>query len=294
MMELQTIPLAGAARLKAYLPDPEIGHQVTRKRPGIILAPGGAYLIHATGEKEGVALEFLAKGYQVFILEYSLGLSSWEAKERGAQALDTDARYPLPVLEMMEAIHYVRTHAEALCLDDSRLFLMGFSAGAHVCASCGVFWNAPEFTGQLSFIPRGQELRVSGMVLCYPMLNPSPEGRPASASGDGKLIREFLYQTQTPNQEQKDAVNVLKHVSPATLPAFVWHSVNDPVVPSVETTRFVLELQQNGVSCEYHLFEKGRHAMGLANEVYARTPEDAQPDIAVWTDLAHRWMKRQK
>lgn len=88
-MKTDTIRISEHAQLKTYIPDPEIGYKLYKKRPGIILAPGGAYLIHATREKEGVALEFLAKGYNVFLLEYSLGFSSREAKEQTSGKLDT-------------------------------------------------------------------------------------------------------------------------------------------------------------------------------------------------------------
>lgn len=296
-MEIKTIPLSGQARLRAYVPNAEIGYRLPRKRPGIILAPGGAYLIHATREKEGAALEFLAKGYNVFLLEYSLGFSSREVKEGGAQALDSAARYPLPVLEMMEAIHYVKEHREDLNLDASRLFLMGFSAGAHVCASCGVFWDSPHLTRQLSFTPAAEELRATGMVLCYPLLNPTPERTVEindPAAPDTKFVREFLFQTQAPSREQRNAVDLAKQVTPAAIPAFLWHSADDPVVSAVDSTRFVLAMQRSGVNCEYHLFESGGHGLALANVVYAHGPEDVRPDIAVWTGLAHRWMTKQK
>lgn len=295
-MDIKKISFGGMACLTAYIPSPEIGYQIYRKRPGIILAPGGAYLIHATREKEGVALEFLAKGYNVFVLEYSIGFTAREIKESGAKELNTDARYPLPVLEMMEAIHYVKTHCDEFYLDASRLFLMGFSAGAHVCASCGVFWNSPAFTDQLSFRPQSDELKASGMILCYPLLNPTPEKMLSlndPQCQDTKLVNEFLFQTQTPSQEQKDAVNLVHHVSCDTIPTFVWHSIDDPVVYSVDTTRFLLALQQNGIDCEYHLFDQGGHGLALANEIYARNPNEIRPDISLWTTLAHNWMSRQ-
>lgn len=295
-MNIQTFYLNETALIRAYVPDPEVGYHLYRKRPGIILAPGGAYLIHATREKEGVALEFLAKGYNVFILEYSLGFSSREIKESGAKKLDTNIRYPIPVLEMMEAIHYIKEHSNDFNLDPSRLFLLGFSAGAHLCASCGVFWNSPEFTNQLSFQPQQEELKVSGMILCYPLINPCPKKKfilNDPENPETALVNEFLFQTQTPSKKQRDAVNLAKHVDSMTIPTFIWHSVDDPIVYAADTTRFILALQENGVNCEYHLFDRGGHGLGLANKTYARTGDEIQPDIAVWTTLAQNWMEKQ-
>ena len=294
-MQIKTHPINDTARLTAFVADPEVGYQLFRKRPGILLAPGGAYLMHATREREGVALEFLAKGYNVFLLEYSLGFSSREAKESGLDHLDTDHRFPRPLLEMLEAIHYVRRNAEAFNTDSSRLFLLGFSAGGHLCASAGVFWNAPEYTEQLSFVPEGDELKATGMVLCYPMLNANPRrvleinvpGNP-----DTPLVKEFMYRTQNPTQAQIDAVDLTKHVNRDTVPAFIWHSVDDPVVDATDSTRFILALQSEGIDCEYHLYDRGGHGLGLANKVNARAESEIMPDIAMWTTLADVWMSR--
>ncbi|MBR1628586.1 MAG: alpha/beta hydrolase [Lachnospiraceae bacterium] len=295
-MQIKTVSINKTAKLTAYIADPEVGYQMFRDRPGIILAPGGAYLMLATREKEGVALEFLAKGYNVFVLEYSLGFSTREVKESGADKLDTDNRYPKPVIEMFEAIHIVRERAKEYHTDGSRLFLLGFSAGGHLCGSAGVFWNNPEYTKKLSFEPQGDELKATGMILCYPMLNANPNktleiNNPANI--DSALVQEFMYQTDNPTKEQIEAVDLTKHVTKDTVPTFLWHSTDDPVVNPVDSTRFVLALQENGVECEYHLFDHGGHGLALANKVYAHNEEDIQPDIAEWTDMADRWMERQ-
>ena len=294
-MNIQTFHLNDTARLTAYIADAEIGYRLFRKRPGIILAPGGAYLMHATREKEGVAVEFLAKGYNVFLLEYSLGFSSREVKESGADSLDTDHRFPRPLIEMLEAIHYVRQNADTMNTDGSRLFLLGFSAGAHLCGSAGVFWNTPVYTGQLSFTPEGNELKAAGMVLCYPMLNASPNrimdiNNPNTV--DGRLVKEFMYQTQAPTQEQIDAYDLTRHISKDAVPTFIWHSTDDPVVDSRDSTRFILALQDAGIDCEYHLYDRGGHGLGLANKVYARSESEIIPEIAVWTTMADNWMSR--
>ena len=294
-MNIQTLPLNDTARLTAYVADPEVGYRLCRKRPGILLAPGGAYLMLATREKEGVALEFLAKGYNVFLLEYSLGFSSREVRETMPSALDTDHRFPRPLLEMFEAIHIIKQRADEWNTDAARLFLMGFSAGGHLCGAAGVFWNAPEYVGRLPFAPKGDELKAAGMVLCYPLINAYPEevlSINAPDNSETVLIRDFLYGTRTPGPEQVDALNLAKRVTKDAVPAFLWHSVDDPVVSAKDSTRFILAMQEAGVSCEYHLFERGGHGIGLANRVYAHNDGEIMPDIAAWTAMADAWMSR--
>ena len=294
-MRIEKISLSRGANLTIYQPEAAVGYNLFRRRPGIILAPGGAYLMHATREKEGVALEFIARGYNVFLLEYSIGFSSREAKESGLDQLDTAHRFPAPLLEMFETIHYVRQNANNLNTDSSRLFLLGFSAGGHLCGSAGVFWNREEYIRELSFVPKGEELKATGMVLCYPMLNARPKRTleiNAPESLDARLLGEFLYKTTEPTPEQIQALDLTRQVTADTVPAFIWHSIDDPVVDATDSTRFTLAMQEAAVNCEYHLFSFGGHGLGLASKTYARTPEEIRPDLAIWTDLADAWMSR--
>ena len=294
-MRIEKIKIGYRAILTVYQPEAAVGYHIFRERPGIILAPGGAYLMHATREKEGVALEFIARGYNVFLLEYSVGFSSREAKESGIGRLDVPQRFPDPLIEMLETIHYVRQHADELNTDVSRLFLLGFSAGGHLCAAAGVFWQKEEYVKQLSFAPQGKELKATGIVLCYPMLNACPKRQleiNATDGRDAKLLREFLYGTRQPSPEQIDALDLTKQVSRDTPPVFLWHSLDDPVVDAMDSTRFVLALQDANIHCEYHLYSHGGHGLGLATKGYARDEAEVQPDIALWIDLADVWMSR--
>ena len=43
------------------------------RRPAVIVCPGGAYTYLADREGEPVALSFMQKGYDAFVLRYSLG-----------------------------------------------------------------------------------------------------------------------------------------------------------------------------------------------------------------------------
>ena len=71
-MELITFAALGA-EVKGYLQDDYdtlVAHKV---RPALVICPGGAYRWRSPREKDPPAFEFLAMGYQVFILEYSCG-----------------------------------------------------------------------------------------------------------------------------------------------------------------------------------------------------------------------------
>ena len=76
----QKVYLSSGAYFETYIMDSEINYREYRKRPAIIVAPGGAYAIHATKESEPVALQFMQMGYQTFVLKYSVGSDRFDIK----------------------------------------------------------------------------------------------------------------------------------------------------------------------------------------------------------------------
>ena len=106
-------------------------------------------------------------------------------------------------------------------------------------------------------------------------------------------MKKFIFETQNPTQKQKDQVNLIKHVTSDTISTFIWHSIDDSIVSAIDTTQYVLVLQEHNVNCEYHLFDYGGHGIYLANEIYAKNEEEIMPEIAIWTNLAQKWMERQ-
>ena len=62
----QKVYLSSGAYFETYIMDSEINYREYRKRPAIIVAPGGAYAIHATKESEPVAFTIYANGLSNF------------------------------------------------------------------------------------------------------------------------------------------------------------------------------------------------------------------------------------
>ena len=58
--------------LTTYLIDDSRELMNGRKRPAILICPGGAYMFCSDREAEPVALRFMAMGYHAFVLRYSV------------------------------------------------------------------------------------------------------------------------------------------------------------------------------------------------------------------------------
>ena len=87
-------------------------------RPAILVLPGGAYAFCSDREAEPIALEFVAKGYNAFVLRYSL---------------KTD--FSAPLEDAQWALKLIRDRAEEFHIDPNKVAAIGFSAGGHLTAA---------------------------------------------------------------------------------------------------------------------------------------------------------------
>jgi dipeptidyl aminopeptidase/acylaminoacyl peptidase len=54
-------------------------------------------------------------------------------------------------------------------------------------------------------------------------------------------------------------------VKPSTPPCFVWHTWEDTAVPVENSLQFAQALRKAGVPFDLHVYQNGRHGIGLAN-----------------------------
>lgn len=90
------------------------------KRPAILILPGGGYTTCSDREAEPAAYPYLAAGYQVFILRYSV---------------KKDAVWPHPLDDYEQAMELIRSKADAWNVFPDKIAVIGFSAGGHL-AGC--------------------------------------------------------------------------------------------------------------------------------------------------------------
>lgn len=106
--------------LTAYIPDISREMPNMNVKPGILVLPGGGYSMCSDREAEPVAFEFMAKGYNVFILRYSLNEYSV---------------FPNPLDDAVLALKTIIDNADEWCTYPDRIAVCGFSAGGHLAAA---------------------------------------------------------------------------------------------------------------------------------------------------------------
>ena len=258
IVKFQPVP-GSDGQVTGYLHTP-IWEMETRREsfPAVIICPGGAYFLCSQRESYPVAMPFLARGYQVFILNYSVG-----EKAKGFR----------PLMELSETVRILREKAKEYWIDPDKIAVCGFSAGGHLAAGTAILWDAGPVQAALG-ADAGQN-RPDAVVLSYPVITSGPYGHQGSfdciAGGDAALRRQFSLENQ---------------VRPGLPPFFIWHTVTDGTVPVENSMLLAAALRKNQVPFELHLMADGRHGMSLCTaEVH-----DPHPHNAHWFALCREWL----
>ncbi len=106
--------------LCVYVPDVSDEMPNAKIKPGVLVFPGGGYSFCSDREAEPVAFEFMARGFNVFILRYSL-------KE--------NSKFPTPLNDAIQALETIRENCEKWHTDPNKIAVCGFSAGGHLAAA---------------------------------------------------------------------------------------------------------------------------------------------------------------
>lgn len=269
-MRYEIIPIAEKgsapyARLCVYLWDhsPEIPIE---SRPLILICPGGGYHMTSDREAEAVALRFMAMGCHAAVLRYSV----------------SPARFPVALRELARAVTILREHTEDWHIDRYKLVVMGFSAGGHLAASYGVFWNHPELAAAMGCDKK--LLKPNGLILGYPVITAEKKFRHKGS------FDQLLGAKAEP--EQLEALSLEKHAGNQVPRTFIWGTAKDDSVHPMNGLLFAQALLLNHVPVEYHLYEQGCHGLSLANEqTLDLARQRRQQECENWVTLAEAWLK---
>ncbi len=101
-------------------------------RPAFIVVPGGAYRKVSPSEGEIAALKFFDMGYNTFVVTYTTNLT-------GEAPLKLQ-----PLKDLSKAVCTVRLNASDLRIDPKKVIVCGFSAGGHLAGTLAVHSDLPE------------------------------------------------------------------------------------------------------------------------------------------------------
>lgn len=262
----QVIPLwAGAApgalgtdesdipALTVFLP-----RTMAANTPAVIVCPGGGYVRLAANHE----------GRQVASFLNSLGLAAFVLRSR----LGPRYHHPVELGDVQRAIRLVRARGASWSLDPGRIGIMGFSAGGHLAMTASTMSDGGK-AGAADPIDRVSS-RPDFAVLGYPVISMT---EPWTHQGSKTALLGA-----NPDAALAGQLSGERAVTKETPPTFLFHTNADTTVPPENSVQYYLALRRASIPAEMHIFEKGAHGVGLANDDAA---------LSEWSTLLANWLR---
>jgi Esterase/lipase len=223
----------------------------------IVVCPGGGYGHLARHEGHDIAVWLNGIGVTAVVLKYRLG---------------PKYQHPAMMQDALRAIRYTRSKASEWKIDPNRVGVMGFSAGGHLASTAATQFNVgdPNASDPVEKLSSRPDLSI----LCYPVVTMTD---PFAHKGSRRNLLG-----ENPPAQLIDLMSSEKWVTDQTPPTFLFHTGDDPVVPVENSLMFALALRKKKVPYELHVYEHGRHGVGLASD---------DPALNTWTRLLENWLR---
>lgn len=226
--------------------------------PAVIVCPGGGYVNLAMNhEGRQVASYLNSLGIAAFVLRYRLG---------------PRYRHPIELGDAQRAIRTLRSHASDWRIDPARIGIMGFSAGGHLAVTASTHFDSGN-ASSADPIDRASS-RPDFAVLGYPVVSMS-EAWTHQGSKNSLL-------GPNPDPQLARSLSGEQAVTGQTPPTFIFQTNADTTVPAENSVYYYLALRKASVPAEMHIFEKGPHGVGLAND---------DPALSEWSKLLANWLR---
>ena len=239
-----------------YYPSPHPKKEVA----AVLVIPGGGYK-NLAFEHEGIKVaEWLNKiGISAFVLRYRT--PHWESKP---------CKTKVALLDAQRALQMVAENAKQWNIDNSKIGIIGFSAGGHLAATLSNhfdFNNLEKSTNKKSYGP-------SFCILVYPVISMKDKlthlGSKYSLLGSSPTDEEVHFFS-----------NELQISAEKTPPTLLIHAKDDSVVNPENSIQYYKSLQENKIPSTLHLMEVGGHGFGISS---------TERPTQLWLALAKHWL----
>lgn len=209
----------------------------------VVVLPGGGYS-YVSMENEGVqiARDLNARGITVMMVKYRVSTKD-----------SFGYQFPVPLLDARRAIRTARAKAKDWKIDESKIGVMGFSAGGHL-AACATTMFDQKFPAETSDAIDQLSCRPDFSILGYPViLMGTDKGHRGSQR---RLIGE------APTKEELANVKVIDFINAKTPPVYFVHASDDRGVPLHNSLEFAARCAEHQVPVSGQIFATGGHGFG--------------------------------
>lgn len=232
-----------------------------RKLPSVIICPGGGYGFVSDREADPIAQIYFSKGYNAFILRYSIGKM---------------AKDFLPLCQLASTIVHIRNNAEQWHIESDKIAVWGGSAGGHLACSLGTLHNTKEFK---AVYKKNECVKPNAIILVYPVISANEYAHVDS------IRRVSGEDVGHPKYEWFGLEN---HVDKNTPPTFLYHTADDNCVPVQNSLQFAAALSSANVPYELHILPHGGHGMSACTHAVG-CPDDY---TARWAEWSVSWLNK--
>lgn len=274
------INLNNTAYIDTYLLKNSKEYNVDKKRPLVVVCPGGGYGFTSDREAEPIALKFNSVGLHSVVL--------WYTTE------DLNPNVPQHALvELAKTIKVIRENAEEWYVDPDKIILCGFSAGGHLASNMSVHWHEKWLADLVN--ANNEDIKVNYNILAYPATSlnktaPNTEAFAAGLINKPQTHNERFFGNDTPSDEEIEKANLVNRISENTPPSFIWHTFEDVLVNVSHSIDFAKRMSEIKVPFELHIFEKGEHGLALCDRTTARKASHHNSHVIKWFDLCMEWL----
>ena len=245
-------------------PYPVDGARRSQGRTAIIVCPGGSYFWHdIQTEGHDVARWLQQQGIVAFVLRYRA--ATIPASLYHYRYLFRGNRYPDPQDDLLQALRYVRAHAEKYGIAPDKVGAMGFSAGGHLV-----------MTGAELFPPSE---RPAFVVPVYPVVTMS------EPCVHKRSRRALMGDDRKGDLTLRDSLSLERHVPTDCPPVFLINCKDDPVVDYRNSVLLDSALTAKRVPHTYIQYQTGGHGFGVSD--VKGTAESRQ-----WRHAFLKWFKQ--
>lgn len=157
-------------------------------------------------------------------------------------ALVPDARFPVPVLQMNDALGYLRSNATELRLNMDNVIIMGSSAGAIMTAQYGAILSNPDYAAKYGMEPSIPLRSVRGLII-----DDAPLDINHFEVDTMILVGNYIGGNIFPSAAQRDEYDPTPYVTTAFPPSLLLGSNYDGDGYAHDMARLAQKLESAGV-----------------------------------------------
>ena len=213
--------------------------------PAVLLIHGGGWLVGSKENERVMAQHLALNGYVAITASYRLGL---------------EAPYPAGVIDLKDAIKWMRKNAKKYKINPDKIAVLGASAGGQLACLLGVTPNSSVYGKDEIFSDEVQAIvNIDGIVSFI-----HPE-----ASSEGKMASIWLNGSRTENPKNWKEASPLEHVNANTPPTLFINSAQ----PRFHAGRddMLILLNKHNIYNEVHTIPDSPHSFWLMHPWFETT-----------------------